>query len=149
MSQNARHHGAQSAPDKSLLLVHLKYILGYEPNSIDLQFPTPRLEAAVQLAACEARLDQAHAHYVRSQAVHRDEKFDNIMECMEDLLYFAKLDGKDIQATLSRLMKLESLSTFVSNRRKRLANRYLREAHNQRKRALQVYINYVFTETEQ
>ena len=148
MSQNARRHGAQSAPDKSLLLVHLKYILGYEPNSIDLQFPTPRLEAAVQLAACEARLDQAHAHYVRSQEAHRDEKFDNLMECMEDLLYFAKLDGKDIQATLSRITKLESLSTFVSNRSKRLANRYLREAHTQRRRALQNYINYVFTETE-
>ena len=103
MSQNARRHGAQSAPDKSLLLVHLKYILGYEPNSIDLQFPTPRLEAAVQLAACEARLDQAHAHYVRSQEAHRDETSDNLMECMEDLLYFAKLDGKDIEATLSPL----------------------------------------------
>ena len=149
MSQNARRHGAQSAPDKSLLLVHLKYILGYEPNSIDLQFPTPRLEAAVQLATCEARLDQAHAHYVRSQEVHRDEKFDNLMECMEDLLYFAKLDGKDIQATLSRITKLESLSKFVSNRKKRLANRYLREAHSQRRRALQYYMNYVFTETRE
>ena len=149
MSQNARRHGAQSAPDKSLLLVHLKYILGYEPNSIDLQFPTPRLEAAVQLAACEARLDQAHAHYARSQEVHRDEKFDNLMECMQDLLYFAKLDGKDIQETLSRITKLESLSKFVSNRKKRLANRYLREAHSQRRRALQNYINYIFTETNE
>lgn len=149
MSQNARRHGAQSVPDKSLLLVHLKYILGYEPNSIDLQFPTPRLEAAVQLATCEARLDQAHAHYVRSQEVHRNEKFDNLMECMEDLLYFAKLDGKDIQATLSRITKLESLSKFVSNRKKRLANRYLREAHSQRRRALQYYMNYVFTETRE
>ena len=149
MSQNARRHGAQSAPDKSLLLVHLKYILGYEPNSIDLQFPTPRLEAAVQLAACEARLDQAHAHYARSQEVHRDEKFDNLMECMQDLLYFAKLDSKDIQATLSSISKLESLSTYVSNREKRLANRYLREAHSQRRRALQNYMHAVFTETNE
>lgn len=149
MSQNARRHGAQSAPDKSLLLVHLKYILGYEPNPIDLQFPTPRLEAAVQLAACEARLDQAHAHYVRSQEDHRDEKFDDLMECMEDLLYFAKLDGKDNEATLSRITKLERLSTFVSNRDKRLANRYLRESHSQRRRALQNYMNSVFTETNE
>lgn len=149
MSQNARRHGAQSAPDKSLLLVHLKYILGYEPNAIDLQFPTPRLEAAVQLAACEARLDQAHAHYVRSQEVHRDETSDNLMECVQDLLYFAKLDGKEIQVTLSSISKLESLSTFVSHRDKRLANRYLREAHSQRRRALQNYMNSVFTETNE
>lgn len=148
MSQNARRHGSQSAPDKSLLLVHLKYILGDEPKSIDLQFPTPRLEAAVQLAACEARLDRAHPHYVRTQEVHRNKKIDHLIEGMEDLLYFAKLDGKDIHATLSRITKLESLSTFVSNRNKHLANRYLRESHAQRRRALQVYIKYVFNETE-
>ena len=66
-SQNARKHGAQAAPPKSLVLVHLKYILGFTPDAGDLIYPTPKLAAAMHLVVCEARLDQVHAHYVKVQ----------------------------------------------------------------------------------
>ena len=148
MSQNARRHGAQSAPDKSLLLVHLKHILGYEPTSEDLQTPTLKLKAAVQLAACEARLDEVHAHYAKAQEVDRYADFDELMEGLEDLLYHDKLRQSDKVATLFRILRMEWAAKHYANWDKRLANRYLREAHNQRKRALQVYMKYVFTETE-
>jgi len=139
-SQNARKHGAQAEPPKSLVLVHLKYILGFTPEAGDLMYPTPKLSAAMHLAACEARLDQVHAHYVEVQDKHRDTDFDNLMDCVEDLLYFARLNFRDVQEALSRILKIEKFSTFVSNREKRLANRYLSEAWSKRGRALQAYL---------
>ena len=139
-SQNARRHGAQAEPPKSLVLVHLKYILGFTPDAGDLLYPTPKLAAAMHLAACEARLDQAHAHYVKVQDTHRDEKFDDLMDSVEDLLYFARLNFHEVQEALSRILKLEKFSTFAANREKKLANRYLREAWSKRGRALEAYL---------
>ena len=147
MSQNARRHGAQSAPDKSLLLVHLKHILGYEPTSEDLQTPTLKLKAAVQLAACEARLDEVHAHYAKTQEVDRYADFDDLMYELEDILYFFRLSQSAQLDTQCRILRMERAANYYANYNKRLANRYLREAHGQRRRALQVYMNYVFTET--
>ena len=40
----------------------------------------------------------------------------------------------------ARILKIEKVSTFVSNREKRLANRYLSEAWSKRGRALQAYL---------
>ena len=139
-SQNARKHGAQAEPPKSLVLVHLKYILGFTPDAGDLIYPTPKLAAAMHLAACEARLDQAHARYVKVQDTHRDAEFDNLMDGVEDLLYFARLNFREVQEALSRILKMEKFSTFAANREKKLANRYLSEAWSKRSRALQTYL---------
>ena len=94
----------------------------------------------MRLAACEARLDQAHAHYVKVQNTHRNAEFDNLMDCAEDLLYFARLNFREVQEALSRILKMEKFSTFAANREKRLANRYLREAWSKRGRALEAYL---------
>ena len=94
----------------------------------------------MHLAASEARLDQAHAHYVKVQDKRRDEKFDNLMDGVEDLLYFARLNFDEVQEALSRILKLEKFSSFAANREKKLANRYLREAWSKRGRALEAYL---------
>ena len=139
-SQNARKHGAQAEPPKSLVLVHLKYILGFTPEAGDLMYPTPKLSAAMHLAACEARLDQAHAHYVEVQAIHRHADLDRLMDEVEDFLYHGRTNFGEVQETVSRILKIEKFSTLVSNREKRLANRYLSEAWSKRDRALQAYL---------
>ena len=139
-SQNARKHGAQAEPPKSLVLVHLKYILGFTPEAGDLMYPTPKLSAAMHLAACEARLDQAHAHYVQAQAIHRHADLDHLMDEVEDFLYHGRTNFGEVQEAVSRILKIEKVSTYAANREKRLANRYLSEAWSKRGRALQAYI---------
>jgi hypothetical protein len=134
-SQNARKHGAQAEPPKSLVLVHLKYILGFTPDAGDLIYPTPRLAAAMHLAACEARLDQAHAHYVQAQA-----DLDHLMDGVEDFLYHGRTNFGEVQEAVSRILKIEKVSTYAANREKKLANRYLREAWCKRGRALEAYL---------
>lgn len=147
-SSNAYKHGAQSEPQKSLTLVHLKYILGFEAEAMDLLYPTPRITAAMNLAACEARLDQVYTHYIKVQGRDRDPDFDRLMECAEDFLYFASPNAREVREALSRILKLEGLSTFSANHEKRLANRYLREAWSKRHSALRKYLEIEFAETE-
>ena len=139
-SQNAQRQGAQAESPKSIVLVHLKYILGFVPDPGDLLYPTPKLAVAMHLAACKARLDQAHAHYTEVHVTHRDEKFNNLMDSVEDVLYFARLNFREVQEALSRIRKMEKLLTFAANREKKLANRYLREAWSKRSRALEAYL---------
>jgi hypothetical protein len=49
---------------------------------------------------------------------------------------------------VSRILKIEKVSTFAANREKKLANRYLSEAWSKRGRALQTYLETCFTETK-
>jgi hypothetical protein len=139
-SQSARKYGAQAEPPKSLVLVHLKYILGFMPYAGDLIYPTPKLAAAMHLVACEARLDQVHAHCVKVQDTHRDEDFDNLMDCVKDPLYFVRLNFCEVQEALSRILKMEKFSTCAANREKKIANRYLSEAWSKRGCALEAYL---------
>jgi hypothetical protein len=139
-SQNARKHGAQAEPPKSVVLVHLKYILGFTPEAGDLMYPTPKLSAAMHLAACEARLDQAHAQYVQAQAIHRHADLDNLMDDVEDFLYHGRTNFGEVQEAVSRILKIEKVSTYAANREKRLANRYLSEDWSKRRRALLAYL---------
>ena len=85
-SQNARKHGAQADPPKSLVLFQLRYILGFMPDAGDLIYHTAKLFATMRLAACEAWLDQAHAHYVTVQTTHRHADLDDLMDGVEDYL---------------------------------------------------------------
>ena len=112
-SSNAYKHGAQSEPQKSLILVHLKYILGFEAEAMDLLYPTPRIAAAMNLAACEARLYQVYTHYIKVQSRDRDPDFDRLMECAEDFLYFASPNASEVREALSRILKLEVCPHFL------------------------------------
>ena len=62
------------------------------------------------------------------------------MDGVEDLLDFARLNFREVQEALSRILKMEKFSTFVANREKKLANRYLSEAWSKRGRALEAYL---------
>ena len=140
-SQNARKHGAQAEPPNGLVLVHLKYILGFTPDADDLVNPTPKLSAAMHLAACEARLDQAYAHYVQMQVNHhRYADLDDLMEGLEYILHHTRKNFHEVQEAVLRTLKIEAFSTIAANREKKLANRYLREAWSMRGRALETYL---------
>ena len=140
-SQNARKHGAQAEPPNGLVLVHLKYILGFTPDADDLINPTPKLSAAMHLAACEARLDQASAHYVQMQVNHhRYADLHDLMEGLEYIIHHTRQNFQEVQETVLRILKIEAFSTIAANREKKLANRYLREAWSMRDRALGVYL---------
>ena len=140
-SQNARKHGAQAEPPNGLVLVHLKYILGFTPDADDLFNPTPKLSAAMHLAACEARLDQAYAHYVQMQVNHhRYADLDDLMEGLEYILHHTHKNFHEVQEAVLRTLKIEAFSTIAANREKKLANRYLREAWSMRGRALETYL---------
>ena len=140
-ASNAYKHGAQAEPPKSLVLVHLKYIMGRELDALDLLYPSPRIAAALNLAACEARLDHVYAHYVQAQSRDRDPDFDQLMESAEDFLYFGGPNARQVREAMRRILKLEGLSTFSANHEKRLANRYLREAWSKRNSALRDFID--------
>ena len=140
-SQNARKHGAQAEPPNGLVLVHLKYILGFTPNPDYLINPTPKLSAAMHLAACEARLDQAYAHYVQMQVNHhRYADLDDLMEGLEYIILNTRQNFREVQEAVLRTLKTEAFSTIAANREKKLANRYFREAWSIRSRALEAYL---------
>ena len=147
-SRNALKHGAQAQPPTSLTLAHLNFMLGYRVVDLDEVLVSPRLMAALHLASCEARLDQAHAHYVEAQGVHREEDLDNLIDHLEDLLYFVTCDEQLREEVFRRVAKMEVASKFYANRRKRLANRYLAEAQSQRRRSLKNYLEICFPETK-
>ena len=140
-SQNARKHGAQAEPPNALVLVHMKYILGFTPDAVDLINPTPKLSAVMHLAACEARLDQVYAHYVQTQVNHhRYADLDDLMEGLEYIIHNTRQNFQEVQETVLRTLKIEAFSTIAANREKKLANRYLREAWSMRDRALEAYL---------
>ena len=87
-----------------------------DPDAGDLIYPTPKLAAVMHLATCEAQLDQPHAHYFKIQDIHKDAKFDNLTDSVEDLLYFARLNFHKVQEALSRILKMEKFSTFEAKR---------------------------------
>ena len=121
--------------------VHLKYILGFTPDPDDLINPTPKLSAAMHLAACEARLDQAYAHYVQMQVKHhRYADLDDLMEGLEYIIHNTHQNFHEVQEAVLRTLKIEAFSTIAANREKKLANRYLREAWSMRGRALETYL---------
>ena len=140
-SQNARKHGAQAKPPNALVLVHLKNILGFTPDAGDLIYPTPKLSAAMHLAACEVRLDQAYAHYVQMQVNHHHyADLDDLMEGLEYIIHHTRQNFQEVQEAVLRTLKIEAFSTIAANREKKLANRYLREAWSMRGRALEAYL---------
>ena len=103
-SQNARRHGVQAEPPKSLVLVHIKYILGFVPDAGDLICTTPKLSAAMHLAACDATLDQAHADYLTVQITHRHADHDDLMDSVDDQLYHGCTILGEVQETVSRIL---------------------------------------------
>ena len=140
-SQKARKHGAQAEPPNAHVRVHLKYIFGFTPDPDDLINPTPKLSAAMHLAACEARLDQAYAHYVQMQVKHhRYADLDDLMEGLEYIIHNTHQNFHEVQEAVLRTLKIEAFSTIAANREKKLANRYLREAWSMRGRALETYL---------
>ena len=140
-SQNARKHGAQAEPPNALVLVHMKYILGFTPDAVDLINPTPKLSAAMHLAACEARLDQAYEHYVQMQVKHHHyADLDDLMEGLEYIIHNTHQNFHEVQEAVLRTLKIIAFSTIAANREKKLANRYLREAWSMRGRALETYL---------
>ena len=84
---NANRHGAQAEPDPDGLVAHLERITGVAPGELNLKNPTPKLAAALHLAACEAKLDETHAHYAAAQEIHRDRDLDEMLYLIEDVLY--------------------------------------------------------------
>lgn len=106
-SQNVRKHGAQAEPSQFLVLLHLKYILGFILDAGDLICTTPKLSAAMHLAACDARLDQAHADYLTVQITYRHVDHDDLMDGVDDQLYHGCTILGEVQETVSRILKIE------------------------------------------
>ena len=121
---------------------HLAKILGDAAGALDLRSLVPRELAALRLADCEARLDQAHAHYVEVQDRDREPGLDEAMDHLEDLLLFDWVaDGAKWEAA-RRIVRLYHLSRHYAGRRKRLASRYLREAQSRRDKALEEFLGH-------
>ena len=78
--------------------------------------------------------------FCEAQAIHRHADLDHLMDDVEDFLYHGRTNFGEVQETVSRILKIEKFSTLVSNREKKLANRYLSEAWSKRGRALQAYL---------
>ena len=140
---NALRHGAQSKPSRDDIYFHLERILGRRPTHFDLLDPQPDIAAALHLADCEARLDRAHAHYVKMQAVDRHKEFDHLQDQLDDMVFFTWIKDPFNREAAQRIMRLERYSTHYANYDKRLAGRYLREAQSKRDRALMDYLRYV------
>ena len=139
---NARRHGAQSRPGRGEVEAHLAKILGDAAGALDLRSLGPRELAALRLADCEARLDQAHAHYVEVQDRDREPGLDEAVDHLEDLLLFDWVaDGAKWEAA-RRIMRLDHFSRHYAGRRKRLASRYLREAQSRRDKALEEFLGH-------
>ena len=85
---NAHRHGAQAQPPQAEIYRHLSRILGRRPTHFDLLDPQPDIAAALHLADCEARLDRAHGHYVKMQAVDRHKEFDHLQDQLDDMVFF-------------------------------------------------------------
>ena len=75
-----------------------------------------------------------------AQAIHWHADLDHLMEEVEDFLYHGCTNFGEVQEAVSRILKIEKVSTYAANREKRLANRYLSEAWSKRGRALQAYL---------
>ena len=140
---NALRHGAQARPPQGDIYLHLERILDHRPAQFDLLEPGPELAAALHLADCEARLDRAHAHYVKMQAVDRHREFDHLQDQLDDMVFFKWIQDPFKREAAQRIMRLERYSTHYANYVKRLAGRYLREAQSKRDRALTEYMRYV------
>ena len=146
--RNAYRHGAQAEPDLNGVVAHLERITGVAPGELNLKNPTPEIAAALHLAACEAKLDETHAHYAAAQEIHRDRDLDEMLYLIEDILYSCDLSPTQTKDALRRIMKVEHYSVFASQKRLRLANRYLAEAQSRRLKALRNYLSFTFTETK-
>ena len=140
---NAHRHGAQAQPPQAEIYRHLSRILGRRPTHFDLLDPQPDIAAALHLADCEARLDRAHAHYVKMQAVDRHREFDHLQDQLDDMVFFNWIIDPFKREAAQRIMRLERYSTHYANYEKRLAERYLREAQSKWDRALIDYMGYV------
>ena len=75
-----------------------------------------------------------------AQAIYRHADLDHLMNGVEDFLYHGRTNFGEVQDAVSRILKIEKVSTCAANCEKRLANRYLSEAWSKRGRALQAYL---------
>jgi hypothetical protein len=140
---NAQRHGVQARPPEAEICRHLERILGHRPMHFELLDPRPDLTAALHLADCEARLDRAHAHYVKMQDVERHKDCDHLQDQLDDMVLFNWITDPFKREAARCIMRLERYSTQHANYEKRLAGRYLREAQSKRDRALVEYMGYV------
>ena len=62
------------------------------------------------------------------------------MGCVEDFLHDGRKSFGEVQEAVSRILKIEKVSTFAANREKNLSNRYLSEAWSKRGCALEAFL---------
>jgi hypothetical protein len=117
---------------------HYAAILGQ-----DIQTPAPKTHverAALELARCDAMLDRAQAHHTSLQPVFDVTEYKEIEDQIIDVFEWPDAEFEVKVEAMQRLMRVKSMNASQVKKSKRLAERYLKEAHASRSRALNVYL---------
>ena len=144
-AQNARRHGATSAPDPSNVSAWLSVILE-RPHILpsDLMPMDEVGRTALNLAQAEARLaaaEQALAEFEAGEESDGDD-LDSIAEHIRDALsepWTTPRERKSGIAILARIAKTRLRDAAGQARRHRLLARYAREARSARSRAISAW----------
>ena len=141
-SQNARRHGLTAAPPPDAILVHLRAITGDPSATPEACIATPKGAGALELAAAEARLDQARAHAAAVATRRPMQSLREEIEMVTDMLLDQQFQF-DLGAQVSGqklILRLQNFSARDDERTLRSARRHLAEAHAARRKALLSYV---------
>lgn len=130
-------HGAQSRPSGDAVARHYAAITGERVGTPRPRTPAER--AALELARCEAMLDKAQAHHTSLQPVTEVTEYREVEDLLLDVFAWDDADIFTRFEAMRRILHARTLGHGVVSKAKRLAGRYLREAHASRSRALKVY----------
>ena len=142
VAQNARVHGATGQPDPGRVATWLRVILDAPDLSLgEVLGDDPRMRAALALAEAEVRVETAERGW-REAMTHQP--YGDTDSFVAALLREARgATPEEIQELIMvRLRQLEAqaMDPRRLERRQRLAERYLREARAQRRRAFSSWI---------
>jgi hypothetical protein len=147
VAQNARVHGATGQPDPGRVATWLRVIL----DAPDLSLPEalgvdPRMQAALALAVAEARVETAERGWREAMTLQPDGDgdwdADPVLAALRRQAGGATTE-KQIQELLAvglRHLEAQAMNPRRIEARQRLAERYLREARAQRRRAFSAWI---------
>ena len=142
-------HGVLAEPEPGRVRELLGHILGDtqggggltdSPDTLTSRALTARELAALALADSEARLDEAHAHYVACQPEGVDPDMADCVNVLEDFLHMDDMLDEDKREAIRRIFKVERFDARARASRQRLALRYLKEARAKRDRALAAFL---------
>jgi hypothetical protein len=145
VAQNARVHGATGKPDHGRVTTWLRVILDAPDLSLgEALGDDPRMRAALALAVAEARVETAERGWHKAMTLqpNGDWDADPVLAALRREVEGATTD-EQIQELLAiglRHLEVQAMDPRRIEARQRLAERYLREARAQRRRAFSAWI---------